>query len=142
MLFCLLALCCFSSNCSAELYWSTNYYQALQKSQATNKPILLLFTGSDWCPYCIKLDREVFEKPEFSKLAGDKFIFVLLDQPKRQSQPAELSATITQLQQKYHITGLPTVVLIDSSERVISELGYQAGGPTAYAKTLLSKIQQ
>lgn len=140
LFFCLLALCCFSVKGHAEIAWTTNYQQALQQSQASHKPILLFFTGSDWCPYCIKLDREVFETAEFSQLAGDKFIFVLLDQPRNGSRSAEQNASVSQLQQKYGITGLPTVVLIDGSERVIGQLGYKAGGPAAYAKMLLSKL--
>lgn len=140
MLFSLFAFCCFGLKCSAEISWTTNYQQALQQSRASDKPILLFFTGSDWCPYCVKLDREVFETAEFSRLAGDRFIFVMLDQPRRQTQSAEYSASVNQLQQKYGITGLPTVILIDSSERVIGQLGYKAGGPAAYAQLLLSKI--
>lgn len=139
-LFCMMALSCFSIGYAAHIDWKTDYQEALQQSSSTGKPVLLFFTGSDWCPYCIKLDREVMETDEFAQLVGNRFIFVMVDDPQNKSLPPDQYASVKRLQQKYDIQGLPAVIIIDSTERKLGSTGYKPGGPKPYAKSLLNMV--
>lgn len=138
----LVALCAPSfSYAKDEVKWQTNFNQALEQSQSNHKPIVLFFTGSDWCSWCSKLDHEVFETPEFNQATKDKFIFVKLDFPRKQKLDPALAAQNKQLQDKYHIKGYPSLVVIDSNQKVLGTTGYRAGGGKAYADHLLSFIK-
>jgi thioredoxin-related protein len=118
------------------LKWYTNYDEAQKVAQSENKPLFLLFTGSDWCGFCKKLDREVFSKPEFARLSGDKYIFVELDFPQNKPQSAAIKAQNAQLQQKYNIQGYPTVIIVSPQGKKLAQTGYMAGGPKKYAEHL------
>lgn len=117
--------------------WKTDYNQALQESQQTGKPVLLFFTGSDWCGWCKRLDKEVFQTPEFVGAMGDKLIFVELDFP----MSGKASQQHQQLRDKHGIKGYPTVILIDGQEKVLGRTGYQAGGGKSYATHLQSFLK-
>ncbi len=124
----------------SKIQWYTNYNQAVQAAQADKKPILLFFTGSDWCGWCKKMVSEVFSSPEFVQMAGNSFIFVDVDFPMNKQLPTELAQQNAQLKQKYGITGYPTIVIIDSNQNFVAETGYRPGGGKAFAdylKTLL-----
>lgn len=114
--------------------WMTNYEEALNLAKSESKPMILFFTGSDWCGWCNKLEQEVFDQPEFISLAGDKYIFVRLDFPLYAALPAQLSTQNKQLQKKYEIKSFPTLVLIDSADqKQIGVTGYREGGGKSYA---------
>ncbi len=122
---------------STQLNWYTNYQDALRAGQAASKPIALLFTGSDWCGWCIKLEQEILSSPAFAEAAGNKFVFVKVDFPKRTSLSASQQQQNEALQQKFGITGYPTIILVDpAQQKVIASTGYQAGGPKAFADHL------
>jgi thioredoxin-related protein len=116
-----------------EPVWQTDYTAAKSAATQQNKYILLDFTGSDWCPYCIKMDKEVFAKPAFSSFADQKLVLVKLDFPRRANQsPAEKSQN-QELAKKYGIEGFPTYVLLDpSGKEVRRQVGYMEGGPDAF----------
>ncbi len=137
-------LTCFCSSAFAadRLNWYTNYDEAVKAAKASSKPLLLLFTGSDWCTWCKKLDKEVFASPEFANAAADKFIFVMVDFPVNKSLPDNITKQNKELQKKYGIAGYPTVVLLDPThQKQIATTGYKPGGGAEYAKHLLSLIQ-
>jgi protein disulfide-isomerase len=94
------------------------------------------FTGSDWCGWCIMLDKEVFSKPEFKEYASKNLVLLELDFPRRKQMPAETAAQNERLLMKYGIQGFPTVVVFDSSGKPLGALGYQAGGPQAFIAEL------
>ena len=119
-----------------RIQWYTNYNQAVQDAQSKRLPLLLFFTGSDWCGWCKKMHQEVFSSPEFSRAVGDTFVFVDIDFPKGKQLPPELAQQNAQLKQKYKITGYPTVVILDSNQNFIAEAGYRPGGGKAYADYL------
>lgn len=125
-----------------SIQWYTNYSQALAAAKKNNKPLVLFFTGSDWCGWCKKIDTEVFMDPEFVRMVGDRFIFVDLDFPMNKLLPLDISEQNSQLKHKYGITGYPTVVVINPDETFIAETGYRPGGGKAYADYLLSLIQK
>lgn len=121
---------------SAGIKWHTNYQEAFAMAKKQNKPMLLFFTGSDWCGWCKKLDKEVFMSPEFADKVGNKFVFVELDFPMNSELPAQLKDQNAQLKQRYGVTGYPTVILLDASGGFLAETGYRAGGGAAYARYL------
>lgn len=92
--------------------WSTDLEKALEKAKAEKKSVLVEFTGSDWCPPCIAMRKNVFTKKEFVEAASKKFILVELDFPKGDK---ELSDKNQPLAEKYKIEGFPTVILLDSA---------------------------
>lgn len=142
---CLALLCCIvglhAATESSQLRWQTNYEEAVNQSKSSNKPILLFFTGSDWCGWCKKIDSEVFNTPEFAKAAGDKFIFVKLDFPVSTANPANIDAQNKSLQKKFDIRGFPTIVLLDVNQQQIGVTGYRPGGGASYADHLLKMTQ-
>ena len=121
---------------SAAEGWETNFEAAKKKAAAENKSLLVDFTGSDWCGWCIRLVDEVFSKDEFKKYAADKFVLVELDFPQKKEQSAELKKQNQELQRKYSVQGFPTILLMDAKGRPFAKTGYQAGGPSAYSKHL------
>ncbi len=123
---------------AAEVQWMTDLPKAQAKAKTENKLVLIDFTGSDWCPWCIKLNKEVFSKPEFIEFANKNLVPVEIDFPRRKQQPAELKKANQALQEKYKIEGYPTVVVLNSNGQKVGELGYQPGGP----KPFIEKLQQ
>ena len=92
-----------------ELYWETNVNKAIEVSKKTKKPMLLFFTGSDWCGWCIRLQKEVLKTPEFASWAKQNVVLVELDYPRSKSQTNEIKQQNSQLQQIFAIQGYPTV---------------------------------
>jgi protein disulfide-isomerase len=118
---------------AAELTWQTDFNQAAQEAAQEHKYILLDFTGSDWCPWCIKMDKEVFDGSQFSDFAAKNLVLVKVDFPRKTAQsPAEKSQN-EDLAKKYAIEGFPTYVLLDSNgKEVRRQVGYLQGGATAF----------
>lgn len=119
-----------------EVNWVTNYEQALKDAKASGKTVLLNFTGSDWCGWCIRLHNEVFAKPEFVDYAAKNLICVKLDFPRRTALDPALASQNEKLAQRFGITGFPTIILTDGTGQPIARTGYQAGGPVNYVNHL------
>lgn len=124
-----------------SIKWYKDYAQAAQAAAKEHKPILLFFTGSDWCGWCKKMHQEVFSSPDFSSQMGNSFVFVDVDFPMNQQLPPDLAQQNTQLKQKYGVTGYPTVIILDSQGNFIAETGYRPGGGKAYADYLKQLLQ-
>ena len=113
--------------------WMTDFEAAKQKAAAENKDLLVNFTGSDWCSWCIKLVDEVFKHDAFKKGVADNFVLVELDFPQDKSKLDESTQKQNEmLQEKYSIQGFPTILLLDDQGRPYAQTGYQAGGPEKY----------
>jgi len=121
---------------AAELNWLTDLPKAQAKAKTENKLVMLDFTGSDWCGWCIKLNKEVFSKPEFAEYAGKNLVLVEVDFPRGKKQSEELKKANTALQEKYKVEGYPTIVVLSSEGKKVGELGYQPGGPKAFIAEL------
>lgn len=135
--FLLMLLACAPSYTDASINWQTNYPAALAQAKASSKPLLLFFTGSDWCTWCIKLEDEALNTPEFSDGVGNKFIFVKLDFPLNNTQDPQIKNQNKQLQEKYNVRGYPSIILIDpKQEQQIGSTGYRQGGGRLYAEHL------
>lgn len=94
---------------TGSLTWYTDVYQAGTISRQTNKPIFALFTGSDWCSWCRKLQREVFQKPAFVEWAQKNVVLLELDFPRNKQLSAKLEEQNRSLLQFFNVTGFPTV---------------------------------
>lgn len=118
--------------------WFTDLDEAKAVAVKENKPLLVDFTGSDWCGFCIKLHAEVFDKPEFEEFAKG-YVLVELDFPNKKPQPAEEKAKNKAIQAKFAVTGFPTILLLDAKtgEAFGRQSGYGPGtGPKAYLEKL------
>ena len=116
--------------------WWVDFEQAQAAARAQNKPMLLDFTGSDWCGWCIKLDKEVFSQPEFKAYAAESLVLVELDFPKRKPQSAAIQAQNEALAEKYGIRGFPTILLLTPEGELIERTGYMRGGAATYVAHL------
>lgn len=122
-----------------ESAWQTDMNKAIEVSNKSKKPLMLFFTGSDWCGWCIRLQKEVFKTPEFEKWAKDNVVLVELDFPRRTPQAPEIQKQNMELQQTFGVQGYPTVWFVNSSKKdgkinleKLGSTGYVAGGPNAW----------
>jgi thiol:disulfide interchange protein len=120
----------------AEEGWLTNFEQAREQARQTGRPILINFTGSDWCGWCMLLSKEVFTQPEFQSYARDNLVLLVADFPRRKRLPPEVVAQNNALQARFNVGGYPTIILIDASGAVLGQTGYRRGGAAAYVEHL------
>ncbi len=125
-----------AQNKAAELIWETDMMKAYDRSKKEKKPIFALFTGSDWCIWCKKLQSDVFAKKDFVEWANKKVILLEVDFPRYKQLPPELAQQNNGLLQTFQVAGYPTVWLFNMkpSEQnnnfniePIGNLGYPAG---------------
>ena len=117
------------------LTWNTDLSNALQQAKTANKPVLAVFSGSDWCKPCIMLKQEVFDQPEFAQYAQDRLVLARFDFPR--SKKNKLSASETRLNEQAAAQlnkegAFPLVVLLSPEGKVLAKTGYRPGGPAAY----------
>jgi thioredoxin-related protein len=122
-----------------ELTWETNLEKASQVSMKTKKPLLLFFTGSDWCGWCIRLQNEVLKTPDFAAWAKENVVLVELDFPRRSPQLPETQKQNMELQQIFEVRGYPTVWFANPTKKdgkinldKLGSTGYVAGGPSKW----------
>lgn len=117
--------------------WMTDFEAARKKAVKENKALLVDFTGSDWCGWCIKLADEVFKHEAFKLGVADKFVLVELDYPRDPSKISEeIQKQNAELKEKYSVRGFPTILLLDPDGRPFAQTGYQPGGPEKYVAHL------
>jgi thioredoxin-related protein len=116
--------------------WLTDHAKALEKAKAENKPVVMDFTGSDWCGWCIKLDKEVFSTSQFKTYATQNLVLLKLDFPHRRNLPAAEKKQNEALAAKYGIRGFPTVVVLNPEGNQVGQLGYRPGGPQPWIAEL------
>lgn len=109
-----------TSACAAE--WGADYEAALARAKAEGKAVLVNFTGSDWCGYCIRLKSEVLDDPQFADWAEKHFVLLEVDVPNNTQIDAKLLAKNKELCAKYAVEGFPTVLVLDSSGRALGGL--------------------
>lgn len=123
--------------------WIDDYDLALKRAAEENKYIVADFSGSDWCGWCKKLDREVFDTEVFRKGAADKYVLLMIDSPSDKKLLSEKAAKQNPgLVDKYGIRGFPTVLILDAKGEKVAKLGYQKGGPEKYLKLLESSVKE
>jgi uncharacterized protein YyaL (SSP411 family) len=113
--------------------WTEDYASAVAQAKKEHKMILLDFTGSDWCVWCHRTDKEVFDTRKFKDFADKKLVLVKVDFPKSRPMPDGVKAQNAKLQEKYGIEGYPTLVVLSPGEKVVfAQEGYKEGGPDAF----------
>ncbi len=105
--------------------WGTDLPAALKQAAASDKNVLVVFTGSDWCPPCIALKKNVLSKADFAEYAKANFVLVELDFPRRKQLPAALRAANDKLAAQYKVTGFPTTLALSPDGK---ELARVVGG--------------
>lgn len=123
---------------AADDLWTTDYKAALATAKAENRPILLEFTGSDWCPPCKRLAKNILSTDSFQGFAEDNLVLVKLDFPRNKPQTDEVRAQNQELKAEYKIRGYPTIVLLDSEG---SELARKVGYPGGDADSFIGWIE-
>ncbi len=128
---------------AAQLNWMTSLPKAQAKAKAEHKLVMMDFTGSDWCPFCIRLKKTVLSSPEFAKYAKEHLVLVEVDFPHNKQQSAEVKKANRELAQKYEIQGFPTIVVLNSDgKKVASVVGYDGSSPTTYLAHLKAKVKE
>ena len=136
----LLSLFLLTITCHAADGWGTDYQAALTQAAKENKRVLLDFTGSDWCSWCKRLEKETFSQPEFKTFAAKNLILVTIDFPQGKEQSAAVKNQNEELQSKYHVEGFPTLILLDPKGQVLKQTsGYLSGGPAGFVSWVNAK---
>jgi thioredoxin-related protein len=121
--------------------WTDDLKAAMASAKATGRPIIIDFTGSDWCGWCIRLHDEVFSTAEFKQWAARSAILMIADFPRKKSLAAEVKAQNEGLAQKYPIEGYPTIVVIDANGKELARSGYLDGGAKAWIGDITGKTR-
>lgn len=117
--------------------WTDDFEAAKKQATAEGKDLLVAFSGSDWCGWCIRLEHEVFSKGGFTEKVSELFVPVYIDNPNDTNRLSEVAKKQNgALTQYYRIRGFPTVLLMDSAGDVFAETGYAEGGPEKYIEHL------
>ncbi len=130
------ALTLIGATAAESVNWLTDLPKAQAQAKAEKKLVLLDFTGSDWCGWCIKLNKEVFAQPEFAEYAKQNLVCVEVDFPNKKKLSPEQKKANDALAAQYKIEGYPTIIVLDSEGKKVGELGYMKGGPKAFIAEL------
>jgi thioredoxin-related protein len=121
----------------ADEAWLTDYKKAQEEAKTNKKLLLLNFTGSDWCGWCIKLDKDVFSKPEFKEYTSKNLVLLTIDFPRAKQQPANVKLQNQGLASQYQVQGFPTIVVLNGEGRKVWEYpGYFPDGASAFIAEL------
>ena len=121
--------------------WETSLITAEQKASEENRNILLVFSGSDWCIPCMKLEKNIWESKEFINDSNQHFVLLHADFPKRKSNALskEQQKQNDKLAEMYNKNGLfPLVAILDKSGKMIATTGYKDVSPQEYVAMLHS----
>ena len=122
-----------------DLKWTTDLPAAKTLAKKEGKLVLIDFTGSDWCGWCIKLDKEVFSTKLFAAYAAKNLVLVKLDFPRSLKQSDALRKANAALKEQFAIEGFPTLIVINGDGKELwRQVGYMEGGPKAWTEKLAS----
>jgi thioredoxin-related protein len=121
----------------AESGWLNDYKKAQQEAKASNKFLMLDFTGSDWCGWCKKFDKEILSQSQFKDYARENLVLVELDFPRAKPQSPELRRQNKELANQYQVQGFPTIVVLNGDGQKLWQYdGYFPDGPAAFIAQL------
>jgi len=133
---------CFVASAHADSAWGNDYKKAQEEAKTNHKLVLLNFTGSDWCGYCVMLDRAILSKPEFKDYATKNLVLLELDFPNRggarwNAQSIDVKKQNAALAEKYEVQGFPTLVVLSPEGKTLWRFeGYYDGGLAAFLAEL------
>ena len=122
--------------------WQTDFPKALAQAKAEKKLVLLDFTGSDWCPPCKALAKNVFAKPEFIAFASTNLVLVEVDFPNNKPQSAELKKANEALQEKFKVEAYPTVIVLDAEGKQLYRKSEYSGATVKEYIAELEKLKR
>lgn len=124
--------------------WETSYNNALIKSKEENKPIILVFAGSDWCAPCILLDNQIWQSEEFKDFSKENYVLYKADFPRKKANKLKMDLALQngELAKRYNPKGyFPLVVVLNQDESILGTTGYKRKEPKAYIRLLNSFIE-
>jgi len=125
----------------AQADWTNNYPAALAQASAQNKLVLLDFTGSDWCPYCQLLHKEVLTTPAFQSFADTNYVLVRVDFPHQKQLPDEVRQQNRNLQQQFNVYTFPTLIVVNAEGKGLGrKVGYNPGSGPGPVIAMLTRI--
>jgi thioredoxin-related protein len=122
--------------------WETDFKRASSKAERTGKYMLVFFSGSDWCGWCKKLDKEVFRTNHFKNYADKNLVCVLVDFPRKKSQRKKIKKQNQELAGKYDVEGYPSLFLLSPEGDLVAKTGYMPGGAKKFVQQLRGTINQ
>ena len=124
---------------AADLVWHTDLAKAQTSAKAEKKLVLVDFTGSNWCPPCKMMERDIFRSPEFATYAQKNLVLVRADFPKPNNLPKAEREANDKLAERFNIEGFPTLILLDAAGKELGRtVGYDGGG----IKSFLSQLEK
>ena len=130
----LIATCALLAATSTPAGFTDNLDTAFANAEKNGKYVYACFSGSDWCGWCMKLEKEVFSDKTFIESVSKDYELVFIDSPRNKDVLSERAKTENpKLTQKYKIQGFPTALVFNSKGEKIATTGYRRGGATAYA---------
>lgn len=117
---------------SDSIKWQTNIEDSLKDAKASQKPLFIFFTGSDWCGWCKKLDAQILSKKDFIEYAEEDMIMVKLDFPRSLPQTEEIKKYNREQLKKFGVRGFPTILILDSKGDIKGKTGYRDLTPSKY----------
>lgn len=121
--------------------WMTDFEKAKRYSSATGKPILANFTGSDWCPFCLRLKKEVFDTELFLDWADENVVLFEADFPRKKQLPAAEAAQNDQLVREYSVGGYPAILFLTGQGELLGKSGYlETSGANYWTKVADKQI--
>ncbi|MDX2226005.1 MAG: thioredoxin family protein [Verrucomicrobiae bacterium] len=101
--------------------WLTSYAKAQEEAKVQKKPLLILFTGSDWCPPCMFIEKNVLSKKEFMDFAKKDLVLFVADSPNKTQMPEDYAAQVEALSGQFQVEGVPTFILLSPEGRELSK---------------------
>jgi len=127
---------------AADAGWLDDYAKAKAVAAEKKLPILLNFTGSDWCGWCVKLDKEVFSQKAFLDYAEKNLVLMKIDFPKKIELTEEVKTQNKKLADEFKVRGFPTIYLVGADGQIIGRTGYKPGGAEKYVEHLKDLLKQ
>ncbi|MEO5717189.1 MAG: thioredoxin family protein [Chthoniobacterales bacterium] len=124
-----------------KLHWLTDFEAAKAEARSEDKLLLINFTGSDWCPPCMMLEKDLFSKPEFAQYSAKHLVLLEVDFPRRKKLSAEQQAANAKVAGDYGIEGFPTVIVLAPDSKPLGKFGYVPGLTPAKVIDVLEKAR-
>ncbi|MGE3309588.1 MAG: thioredoxin family protein [Limisphaerales bacterium] len=122
-----------SFSCQAAATWRTDFESAKTEAKRDGRIIVMNFTGSDWCGFCIKMKKDSLEMKAFTDYAAKNAVLLEVDFPSRKKLPAAQVKANEALRKRYNVEGYPTFVFTDATGKELGRhVGYLQGGPLAF----------